>query len=138
MAPTPYRLKTKLSAPPLAQAASLALGLMRAAKVTRWADIGNVMPAMVELSDDEYGLILEHFEILSFLRLPSRLDDGTSTRTVTVAVCPTCGEWVLVSTGPVPGRCEITRGCTGRPVKASVATKASAASDTRDASRQRD
>ena len=121
--PAPYRLKTNLAAPPTARAASVALGLLRAAGVTRWADMGDVLPATVEISDEEHRLLVDHVEILSFLRLAARLPDGTRTATVTVAVCPDCGEWVLVSSGPGPSRCEMTRGCTGKPVKAAVATK---------------
>lgn len=121
--PVPYRLKTNQAAPPAARAASIALGLMRAAKVTRWADLGDVLPAAVELADDEHRLLVEHVEVLSFLRLAARLEDGTKAPTVTVAVCPECGEWVLVSSGPAPSRCEMTRGCAGKPVKAAVATK---------------
>ena len=121
--PAPYRLKTNPTAPPMARAASLALGLMRAAGVTRWSEMGDVLPAAVELRDDEYRLLVDHLEILSFLRLAARLEDGTRTPMVTVAVCPACGEWVLVSSGPGPSRCEMTRGCVGKPSKAAVATK---------------
>ena len=121
--PAPYRLKTNPTAPPMAHAASIALGLMRAAGVTRWAEMGDVLPAVVDLSPEEHRLIVDHMEILSFLRLAARLADGTRTPTVTVAVCPTCGEWVLVSSAPGPSRCEMTRGCAGKPVKAAVATK---------------
>ncbi len=121
--PGPHRLKTNPAAPPKARAASIALGLLRAAGVTRWAEIGDVLPAAVELSDAEHRLLVDHAEILSFLRLATRLEDGTRTQTVTVAVCPDCSEWVLVAGGPGPGRCEMTRGCAGKPVKAAVATK---------------
>ena len=121
--PAPYRLKTNPAVPPMARAASIALGLMRAAGVTRWAEMGDVLPAAVELRDEEYRLLVDHIEILSFLRLAARLEDGTRSPTVTVAVCPECGEWVLISSGPAPNRCEMTRGCAGKPVKAAVATK---------------
>ncbi len=121
--PVPYRLKTSPAVPPTARAASIALGLLRAAGVTRWAEIGDVLPAAVELSDAEHRLLVDHVEILSFLRLAARLPDGTRTQTVTVAVCPACNEWVLVAGGPAPSRCEMTRGCTGKPVKAAVAAK---------------
>ena len=121
--PVPYRLKTSPAVPPTARAASIALGLLRAAGVTRWAEIGDVLPAAVEISDAEHRLLVDHVEILSFLRLAARLPDGTRTQTVTVAVCPACNEWVLVAGGPAPSRCEMTRGCTGKPVKAAVAAK---------------
>lgn len=121
--PAPYRLRINPTAPPMAWAASIALGLMRAAGVTRWAEMGEVLPAAVELADDEYRLLVDHVEILSFLRLAVRRPDGTRTQTVTVAVCPDCGEWVLVAGGAGPSRCEMTTGCTGKPVKAAVATK---------------
>lgn len=121
--PLPYRLKTNPAAPAMARAASVALGLMRAAGVTRWADIGDVLPAAVALSVEEHRLLVDHVEILSFLRLAARLPDGTRTQTVTVAVCPDCGEWVLVAGGAGPSRCEMSMGCTGKPVKAAVATK---------------
>ena len=107
----------------MARAASIALGLMRAAGVKRWAEMGHVLPAAVELFDEEHRLLVDHIEILAFLRLQARLEDGTRTPMVTVAVCPACGEWVLVSSGPAPSRCEMTRGCAGKPVKAAVATK---------------
>ena len=119
----PYRLRTSPAAPPMARAASIALGVLRAAGVTRWAELGDVLPAAVELLDEEYRLLVDHVEILSFLRLATRLPDGTRTQAVTVAVCPECGEWVLASSGPAPSRCEMTRGCAGKPVKAAVATK---------------
>ena len=121
--PAPYRLKTNLAAPPMARAVSIALGLMRAAGVTRWAEIGDVLPAAVELRYEEYRLLVDHVEILSFLRLAARLPDGTRTQTVTAAVCLDCGEWVLVAGGAGPSRCEMTRGCPGKPVKAAVGSK---------------
>ena len=121
--PASYRLKTSPAAPPMARAASLALGILRAAGVTCWAEIGDVLPTAVELTEEERRLLVDHVEILSFLRLAARRPDGTRTQTVTVAVCPDCNEWVLVSSGLGPSRCEMTRGCAGKPVKAAVATK---------------
>jgi hypothetical protein len=120
--PPPYRIKYNTTAPPLAQAASIALAVLRAAGAKSWGELGDRIPATIELAAWEHELLVEHADVLGFLRLTQKTEDGRSP-TVTVAVCPACGEWVLASQGPAPTRCEITRGCTGKPVKAAVATK---------------
>ncbi|MHB1599710.1 MAG: hypothetical protein ACYCXY_12680 [Acidimicrobiales bacterium] len=120
--PPPYRLKSNAGAPPLAQAVSIALAVLRAAGARRWDELGESLPAAIELSADQHQLLVDHADVLGFLRLTQKTEEGRSP-TVTVAVCPACDEWVLASKGPAPTRCEITRGCTGKPVKAAVATK---------------
>ena len=117
-----HRLSTDPEAPPLAQAAALALGVLKAAGATRWAELEGVLPSTVELSAGQRKLLDDHALVVELLRLAGRRDDGSRTPTVTVAVCPACSEWVLVS-GPAPSRCEITFGCSGTPRKASVAKR---------------
>lgn len=119
----PYRVKTKPGYPPLAEAAAIALAVMRAAGVGRWVELGERLPDVLELTDRQHQLLADHADVLGFLRLGRRSDDDTRSATVTVGVCATCGEWVLVSSGPAPTRCEMTRGCPGKQVKAAIATK---------------
>lgn len=53
--------------------------------------MGDVLPVAVDLSHEEYRLLVDYDEILSFLRLQARLADGTRTSTITVVVCMASG-----------------------------------------------
>lgn len=113
------------SQPPLAQAVSLALSIMRTAKVTRWEQLNYAVPYEVALYPGQLQLLRDHAYELQYIRIGGE-DQETKTRvpTVSLAVCPACGLWLLLDKQP-PKRCQLTIGCTGEPVKASPAPKAS-------------
>ena len=107
-------------------AVSLGLALLRAARVESWdgliAALRDGDPAVtarlatVELSGTDLALLDAHLGLLSLIRVVPA-SRGRVGHTVTVAVCDTCGRWLL-STGAVPRRCRLTNGCPGVTVKA--------------------
>lgn len=68
----------------------------------------------VDLDERDIDLLDEHAEILAMLHV---------TPLVTVAVCQTCGEWILLHGNP-PSGCTLSRGCRGKLTKASKAPRA--------------
>lgn len=104
------------AAPDLAQAASLALALMRATKAKTWAAVvANPAPLAEFVIDPELAVLLNRFGgELTHLVIGPPL--------VTLAVCPACARWAIVSGQPAT-TCPMTLGCGGKPVKASIATR---------------
>lgn len=110
--------------PGLVRAASLALAVARFCGANTWGEFVDKASAgdaatlkfMAQLDVDEMDsvLVAEHDAPLRLLRVRPL---------VTVAVCPVCQGWVLVS-GGAPTKCKTTLRCDGKPVKASIATKA--------------
>lgn len=123
---TPKRsaFATEATQPRLVQAVSLALAILRTTKKTRWEQLQGVIPWEVALLPGQLELLSEHAAELLFIRSTGTEPDGTKVATVSVAVCPDCGLWQLLDKTP-PRRCQLTIGCTGAPVKASAAVKAS-------------
>lgn len=112
---------TDPAGPGPAVAASLALPLLRKAKVDTWAELLGALASgdervlgvvgRVHLSAEQLRVLDEYPGVLSVVRLnPS----------VSVAVCPVCSEWFAVD-GSAPARCPMTFGCVGKPVKAAAA-----------------
>lgn len=104
-----------------AAAASLALPLLRKAKVDTWADllaalaggdeqVQGVMSG-IHLSAEQLALLDEHRHVLALVR---------QNPSVSVAVCPVCGDWFAVE-GASPAACPMTFGCKGKPAKAAAA-----------------
>lgn len=123
---TAQRLRFTLpeDVPGLVRAAALALAVARHCKAESWADLVEQIEAgdedttlrLAELIIDpaDSALVAEHDPVLRLLRVKPLL---------TVAVCPECEGWVLVS-GAAPTRCKTTLRCPGvKPVKASIASK---------------
>lgn len=112
-------------APRLAQAVSLALAVMKAAKTETWEttphldhDPTPVITAAnglhVNLSVSQADLIAEfedHFVVISPV-----------SPVLSLAVCPNCQGFTMVS-GTAPTKCKTTLGCEGKPVKAAIAKK---------------
>lgn len=112
--------------PPLAQAVSLALSVIKAAKATTWEEVPAIDTAStpvivspaglhINLSLAQADLIAEHaahFVLIS-----------TAAPIMTLAVCPDCDGWTVVA-GAGPTKCKTKLGCEGKPVKASAAKKA--------------
>lgn len=107
---------TDPSHPRAAQAAGLALALMRAAKASSWQELTGDPGRWtgLELDAEQVDLLNENGGLLTVLRLGDA--------TVTVAVCPTCGRFSLVADTP-PSTCSMTVGCAGKPVKATFARR---------------
>lgn len=109
--------------PPLGVAVSLALSILRVAKVRSWRDLDGQLPDEVDLSDEQLDVLAAHQLPLTFLR-------STRPKTATcpglpgvgMYLCPDCGRWGLVAAGPAPSGCTLTDGCAGRPVKIPAAT----------------
>ena len=114
------------NAPDPVLAVSLGLALLRTARVQSWDDLIAALRgddravtarlAAVDLTGDDLALLDAHLGLLSLIRVVPG-PRGRGGRTVTVAVCDTCGRWLL-STGAVPRRCRLTTGCPGVTVKA--------------------
>ena len=102
--------------PELVQAASLALGLMRATKTSSWGELVTdaarwgdcrVTPAQAQLLDAHQGPL-------------TLLKSGSPA--LTLAVCPVCNRFTVVA-GAAGASCPLTLGCPGKPVRASAATR---------------
>ncbi len=141
-APACYGLATDQGLPPLAEAASLLLAILRAARVDSLADLtvhdegapAIVVPWDIALTDHQRDLLREHQQVLALMRrsVPQTKDPATKQVTapgikpVTLAVCDECDGWLLISTPSAPASCTMTFGCAGKPVKASAAAKTAA------------
>lgn len=152
---TPVRFVATPEAPPLAQAASLALAIARHCGLNTFGEVverldeiarvelpeppgeeetdapgdqvdPGLLPqldpdlddfnrrfAVIDLDHDDLDLLNEHYDVIAPLAVRPL---------VTVAVCPECGDWILVSK-TVPSTCTVTSGCKGKPVKASIPAK---------------
>lgn len=112
-------LKTNDRLPELAQAANLALQMMRPAKAERIIELTPVSMANFVISEEQRALIQKHMDVLALLHLPR--SGSTSSVGVTLAACDKCGRWILCSTkGAAPKRCSMRLGCTGQMFKAST------------------
>lgn len=119
--------------PGLVRATALALGVARHCKADSWATFAQrvaerdddtlVLLAGLAITDADAVLIAEHDHVLRLL---------SHKPLITVAVCPACSGWVLVA-GTAPTKCKVTLRCTGKPIKASVATKEKPPADGSDA-----
>ena len=124
----PARFALPDDVPGLARAASLALAIARHCKVNSWAEFVERVAAQdeqtllllagIEVDEADAALVHRHDHVLRLLQVKPL---------VTVAVCPDCEQWVLVS-GAAPTKCRVTQKCpsSAKPVKASIATKAKA------------
>lgn len=104
--------------PPLLQAASLMLAVLRTTKAASFDDLAAdpALLAGVTVDPDQLELITAHSGALRLLRAGGGA--------VTLAVCPTCGGFTLVGAqGSVPTTCLVKLGCPGKPARASAATK---------------
>lgn len=112
--------------PPLAEAVSLALGVLREAGVAHWADLPPVMPAHLRIDDRQYALLEQwsgYFALIRFGPAVPKTEPGDYRRTITLAVCPVCGEHETVVTS-ASRRCRMRLWCEGAPVKAPPAKAA--------------
>lgn len=102
--------------PALAQAASLALALLRTSNADTWASlVADPAPLSAVLINPGQVELLDRFAgELTALRVGPPL--------ITLAVCPECQRYTVVSGGPATS-CPMTLGCAGKPVKATFATR---------------
>lgn len=113
-------LKTNERLPELAQAANLALQMMRPAKAERITELTPTSMTRFVISDEQRALMQKHMDVLALLHLPR--SGSTSSVGVTVASCDKCGRWILCSTkSAAPKRCSMRLGCSGQMFKASTA-----------------
>lgn len=113
------RLVTKDNLPPGAEAASLALAIVAAAKVATWEDLEQCdtpPPALGKLvvSPRQARVLAEHADIVR------QVSNASPRRSV--SVCSECGQW-MVTVGPTRGPCKTTPGCTGTLVYAVAAVR---------------
>ncbi|MFD6093422.1 hypothetical protein ACFWGN_14990 [Oerskovia sp. NPDC060338] len=114
MSKEPATFFTPDEADPLLAAVSIALALMKVAKVDRWEQMAQIEPGLVAISSEQQHLLAAAGNVLGYLR---------RNPTVTVAKCPRCGLISFVASS-VPAKCTLTRGCTGgRAVKATEASR---------------
>lgn len=104
--------------PDVARAISLALAVMKFAKVFRWEELGVELPPDIHLDQDQLDLVNNYGEVLLLLRhgVPK-----SGNKTTGVAICPVCHLWCLAGTS-ISG-CTMTYGCPGRLKKIHVATR---------------
>lgn len=102
--------------PPLVQAASLALALLRAAKTPTWVQLcaNPERLSKVDVDPDQLELMNAHAGPLGLLRATSPA--------LTLAVCPACGLYTAVNSS-APSSCPLTLGCPGKPVRVTAAAK---------------
>lgn len=106
--------------PPLVRAASLALALIKGAKVSSWAELAEAIEAgdpqaqAVAVTTAQNALLSEHAAMLGVLRVGAQ--------SVVIAVCPICDRYCLMTSAASVTKCGLTRGCIGKPKKAQVAT----------------
>ena len=104
-------------APDPVRAVSLGLALLKTARVEAWDDLIAALRddheavtsrlATVDLTGDDLALLDAHLDLLSQIRVVP-VGRGRGGHTVTVAVCDTCGRWML-STGATSRRASRTR-----------------------------
>lgn len=102
----------------VARAVSLALAVMDAAKVNRWADLDWTLPETVWLDDSQIELIEDNAAALELLRTTSSADGITATK---FFCCPECGRWCVASSAV--SSCAMTFECPGKPVAVKAAKK---------------
>lgn len=138
----PVRFVDDETKPLLARAVALGLAVVRHCKAVTWADFeadlallaeidpaeqaaqgAEIDPRVKEVAKAHAALDLTQADWLLLARFAPVLNRLSVSPLVTVAVCGDCGEWVLVSS-KTPSSCTMTAGCAGKPVKASIATKA--------------
>lgn len=82
----------------IAESVREAIAIMRRSGARRWSDV----------PDEDKELHEEH-PALDLLRIRGRT-------VVTVAVCDTCGRW-MVASSPLPKKCLLTLRCPGKPLR---------------------
>ena len=124
----PDRIATKPGLPPAAQAVSIALAVLRQAKVGTWAELAAqpTLPEGLELTEEQYQLLCEHVDLLGVIRFGIPGSEKPYDTTITLLVCPDCGGWTRWSSGSGLSSCESRLECPGKPVKAAVASKVTA------------
>jgi hypothetical protein len=107
----------------LFEAARLATAILHSAQLDAWADLPDdawevLDSAGIVLTAEQAELLATHDAKLSYLRrsMPKR-GDRPGRKAVSIAVCPLCDGWRLVSSG-LAGGCPASLRCTGKPVKA--------------------
>lgn len=118
-----HRFALPEDVPDLVRAASLGLAVARHCKADTWAGFAAAARrrdeetlarlAELDIETEEWRNVVDHEPVLQLLSVKPL---------VTVAVCPECGDWVLVA-GAAPTRCKTTLRCTGKPVRKGIATK---------------
>lgn len=104
-------------------ACSLALAIMRAAKVRSFAELEGEVPAKVTLVEGQIELLRQHLGPIAFLRCAQTVD-GQKIPGVTLLHCPECRAWSLSQADKAaPKRCDMTGECGGSPIKATAAKR---------------
>jgi hypothetical protein len=119
-------LVTVADHPAAVQAVSLAFGVLRHAGVGTWAELVERFPRVPDslvLSDEQIRLLAEWQDLFPHIAWGQKSTGDPGAATVSLAVCPECGRWEQV-VGPASTRCRLKLGCSGVPVKATIARKA--------------
>lgn len=113
--PVRKTIRHNQSAPPVIQAAQIALVLMQVAKSANWAGVvaDHTLNQRVQLSDTQQALLEEHRGILPYLTRGGR--EGTLR---SVIACPECERLMFTTSSSAPTKCLMKLGCEGVPVKA--------------------
>jgi len=96
--PPPVKLEANKDLPELARATSLALGVLRHAKVHSWSELGPTMPFGLELTQGQYDLMVAHAQYLgqgsgqgikALIIYPSTYTPGLGTACMVAMFVPT-------------------------------------------------
>lgn len=122
---------------PMSQAVSVGMTLLKLTKMTSWSTLAERLQA------DDPAVIVPLMTIVLAPRVTELLDAqrpvlellrsarvGSGEKSTTVAICPSCGRWLLTVIGaPATAKCPLTLGCTGAPVSVKEAKKVDPAVD---------
>ncbi|WP_433673906.1 hypothetical protein [Microbacterium gorillae] len=116
----PEPIRHDESVPGPAQAAQIALLVMKKVGCQTWKDVvekasNTDLRTKVILSPEQQALIDEYADIIPYL---------STSPLVTVVACPLCGRYGLQDRRSAGSRCIFTMRCPGKPVKGSSTPKA--------------
>ena len=115
--------------PEVGQAAALGLSVLRFARVERWKQLDQVLPAGLSLDDGQREILERHAGVLGLLRAPVKIArTSQQTPTVTLEVCLTCGRWIVAASkaSPAGHSCRVSIGCLGPTKRATPAARVDA------------
>ena len=101
--------------PPVGTAVSLALGVLKHAKVRRWSDLPH-FPEDLALTTGQPELLTRFAPAITHVAAAA---DGRPL--VTVVVCTACRRWLLFARGTAPKSCPMSLDCPGEMIKVAPA-----------------
>lgn len=108
--------------PPAFRAVEIALIAIKQNRVNTWAElITSGLPTRLE--PEQLALVEREMATVQHIQV-------TAKKLVTLTYCPACYRTAFFGAGTIPSKCTLTFGCTGKPVKAGAARRATVDADT--------